>query len=76
MIQFVYHRINQGIGITNMLSSTIPNALHRMANPVASKSKLTVPRTFRQSHCIIYFATQAQPTIVRKDRIRSTFHPT
>ena len=51
-----------------MVKSTATSVRHKMESPVAVKSNSAVPRTFRQIHCIMNFATHAQPMIVMNDR--------
>ena len=58
-----------------MVKSTATSVRHKMESPVAVKSNSAVPRTFRQIHCIMNFATHAQPMIVMNDRPNRIFHP-
>jgi hypothetical protein len=69
------HCITQGMGMIKMVKSTATSVRHKMESPDAVNSNSAVPRTFRQIHCIMNFATHAQPMIVMNDRPNRIFHP-
>src|SRR6185295_10666285 len=75
MNQAVYQRHSQGIGIRKLDNSPTTKIRHRMPQPVPTKSKLSVPLTFRQSQRKKNFIAQAQPMIVRNDRPSSRDQP-